>query len=368
MAIEAEPNLRGTAMADTVRRLREEHDNIRAALAHDLIRTPGRAIAAASALQRFWYFGGHSREGLALLDAALALDPELSAQERAKALRASGTLCECHGDYERASSLLHESVELLRKEGASDQLALALNNLGAVSLWRGDYETARQCFEESLGLKRQLEDELGSAMTLSNLAILAVKRGDYGVARTTQGEAVEILRRLGDPSSISIALQSLGETALLEGDAALARRYLEEAMEHHAHMDDPFSEAEQLVLLARCDLEDGAPHAARERITSAIERCLSLGHNGGLVIGLEAAADIAAERDTTRALHLLGAAGAIRDGLGAPPWMSDRAWRDRLLERVSAKLGEETGRGASRRGSTSRRGRRRRLACAHQFD
>jgi tetratricopeptide (TPR) repeat protein len=61
------------------------------------------------------------------------------------------------GDYEWATELLTESLELHRKAGDIRGVAWSLGNLANVSSDRGNYEQAKKLYEEGLALCRELD-------------------------------------------------------------------------------------------------------------------------------------------------------------------------------------------------------------------
>src|SRR5262249_10200874 len=139
LAERAEPELSGAAQAAWLRRLEQEHDNLRAALdwatagaaegvaagldgamrcAPPPCRAPGATAGAghvelglrlAGTLERFWEERGYRQEAYRRLTSLLRL-PGARARTgaRAKALRALGQLTAWRGDYPEAHSLLLE--------------------------------------------------------------------------------------------------------------------------------------------------------------------------------------------------------------------------------------------------------------------
>lgn len=101
LAEEAETAMAGPGQTTWMARLGREHDNLRAALGW--LRGAGeaeRGLRLASALLRFWWFGGYLAEGRSKTEALLDLPRirEVPDAVRAKALRALGVMIYRHAD------------------------------------------------------------------------------------------------------------------------------------------------------------------------------------------------------------------------------------------------------------------------------
>src|SRR6266851_2800249 len=115
LAEEAEPALKGPLLAEWLDRLEREHDNLRAAL-HWTIEG-GRAEMAlrlGSALESFWVVSGHSNEGLAFMERALAGSAGVTANVRAKASLAAARLAFNQSNYDQGEMLAQQSLALFR--------------------------------------------------------------------------------------------------------------------------------------------------------------------------------------------------------------------------------------------------------------
>jgi predicted ATPase/transcriptional regulator with XRE-family HTH domain len=312
LAEEAEPQLTGPEQADWVARLAGEHDNLRAALGWARAQGAGEeGLRLAGALWRFWILRGNLSEGRGWLDGALAQGGAGSAALRARVLYGAGNLAYWQGDYERAATLLGESLAVFRQAGDTQDMAWALNDLGLVAYAQGDYERAGALFTESLALKRHLGDTRDIAVSLNNVGFTAATRGDYGRAVALLEESLALAREVGDTYGIITASTSLGLVSYLQGDAAQAAVLQKESL-----------------LLAR---QTGYLLLA----AIALER--------------HAEAD-AALGQVARAARLFGAAAVLRETIGAPPDAHDRAIRDQALADVHAGLGEEAFTAASTAG------------------
>ncbi|WP_026332399.1 tetratricopeptide repeat protein [Deinococcus apachensis] len=176
LAEEAAPELLGPEQARWLERLSTEHDNLRAALAWLLERRDaGAALRLAAALHWFWYVRGHHREGLALLEAALALP------------RVSGAAREL-GEYPAARARLDEALLLSQGAGARTQEAKVLHALGLNSRGLGGLEEAQAFLTRAEAIQREVGDRWGLSTSLNDLGITWLLRGEGARPPSLRGE------------------------------------------------------------------------------------------------------------------------------------------------------------------------------------
>ena len=238
LAERSEPALKGPDQAAWGERVEREHDNLRAALRHA---EPLAALRIAAALGFFWYTHGHSAEGAAQLERALAAaarraaaaaragppgarDPALPARRRARRgdlpggagdvprrgrpdarspsrSTRSGCMARERGDAAGARAAFEEASDALplaRRSPPARRLALqpglrgarpgaARRGRGAVRA-RASPSTARST------------TDWGVAQNLSGQGALALARGAPGEAAALLAEAVEALRAARRPA------------------------------------------------------------------------------------------------------------------------------------------------------------------------
>src|SRR5262249_53276594 len=140
-----------------------------------------------------------------------------------------------------------------------------------------------------------LSDSRGIAITLNNLGAVAADHGNREQAVAYYTEGLEAFRALGDRRSIGVTLANLGSLATEEGDLRGAAELYAEA------------------LRLRHDLDD------RPGIATCLEGLALVAGNGGKAEQMG---------------RLLGAADAVREAVGIPPTVADRARGDTLLAAV----------------------------------
>jgi non-specific serine/threonine protein kinase len=304
LAEKAEAQLQGAEQQTCLDRLETEHDNLRAALGWSV--AAGTDVASglrlAAAVWVFWQAHGYFGEGRGWLSRLLAASGDQPTAARAKALRTTGNLAYCQGDYPAALAMYEDSLATERKRGDRLGISHSLNNLGNVALSQRDYATARPLYEEALAIKKELGDQPSIARVLVNLGLLAHERGDYAGARALHEEALAIHRTLGNRDGVALALLNLGGNACGEGDYAAARALYAQSL--------------------------------------AIQR--ELGNKWVIAALLEGFAAVAAAMtEPGRAARLWGQAEQLREEIGVPLMPHDRPGYDGKIAAARTEMNDE---------------------------
>ena len=276
LAENIKPKLRSAERTSYKKQLDVEHDNLRVALrwsldgpTHDRIEMGARI---ACALEPFWKYQGHYREGRAWLEKSLKLlgaSEFSSAPLYAKTLYSEGHLATYQEDFASARPLLEKSIALykyiepldirslaaaltmlatatspenlalaydlsaeavklcltLGPEGTAD-LARSLVFAGHFAYQKGDYNMAKSYAEESRALWQQTDYFWESAASISNLGHIAVRRKDYFSARTYYEESLRLHQEAEDVWAIATLISWLGDLERIVGNYEEAgRRY-----------------------------------------------------------------------------------------------------------------------------------------------
>ncbi|GBF06979.1 hypothetical protein DAERI_110161 [Deinococcus aerius] len=280
LAARARPELRGPTQAGWVSRLEFAHDNLRAAVRHDL--DTGNAAGAAGLawdLYLYWWVAGHLAEVRAWMEEVLASGVPLPDLARAQALYYARAITFWQAEPGPLAPDLEESAALFEAGGDLSGAGVASLALGLALAAAVPPDPARvgAAFARSLALFRQAGDAWGEAMALLTLGRAALSAGQVAGARARFEESLALTRREGDQLGLAIAENHVGWTALLLG-------HPDEAAAHFAA---------------------GLSLSARLR------------HDEGVAYGLEGLLAVAARRgDTPRAARLLGASRALREQTG----------------------------------------------------
>jgi tetratricopeptide (TPR) repeat protein len=290
---------------------------MRAALSWSLEKEPETALRLAGALARFWEMRARFLEGSSWLEAVLRqsgrLDMVTDSATRAKLLSEAGTFAWHRGDYDRATELHGEALELYRQVGDDSGVAFALICLGTQRLENSDYERATPLYEAALTISRRIGDRPNIAMAIRSLAEVARQRGEYERAKTLGMECLSLYQEMTDEFNVAATVGWLGLLTVWSGD------------EH--------------------DLADGF---LKESL--ALNR--EVGNWGYGVYCLEGFAGLAGARaQGARAARLWGAAETLRESIGAPPTPEARPYYERSMAAARAQLGEAAWEAAFAEGS-----------------
>jgi len=275
----AEPNLVGPEQAEWMRRLTDEHDNLRAALssAHDRGNVEAGARICA-AVWRFWWIRGHAEEGLLRLQPVIdagrnLLDSELLG----RTLHAAGTLAWANNRMSEAEAFHREALAVRRNVEDLDGIARSLGSLGNVLRERGDYTSAYDCYLESLELFRKLGDRRLIATSLLNLGTIADEMEGDNPSYAFYSESLAIYRELGDKQSMAIAQYNLANILWHRSEYAAAEDLLRACMEIRCQLDSRIQICFLLTHMARVFLLTGRAEAGVELLAAAWTHLNSLG-------------------------------------------------------------------------------------------
>jgi predicted ATPase/DNA-binding CsgD family transcriptional regulator/Tfp pilus assembly protein PilF len=302
----AAPKLKGRQQVVWLKRLEEDHDNLRAAMRWLLEEGEVEsAVRLAWALWLFWWYHGHQSEGSRYAEEMLDEGEYLDAHVRAKAIYVRAAMSYEMEDLELTMRLCEESAELFRQIGDRSGLAVTLGVLGITALQQGDVTRATSVFEEGLEIFREVGDRWGVVSTLAHLGIIPFSMGDNGRAARYFEEAVALSQDIGGriPASY-ISLYNLALIAQSEGDHKRASELYEEGLALAVEVGDKANAAYCLEGLAGL-----------------------FGQHG----------------ESRRAVRLYGASEATLETVGAPLYVhaQDRALYERAVGVLRSRLGEE---------------------------
>jgi tetratricopeptide (TPR) repeat protein len=303
----SEPELTGPDQLAYLERLEADHDNFRAALTWSLENEPETAFRLAGMLARFWEIRSDFSEGSRWLEAALGQSgrPNTITESAtlAKLLSEAGTFAYYRADFDHATALHGEALELYRELGDDSGVAFALMCLGAQYGEKGDHERGAPFFEEALALSRRIGDRRNIVTTLQNLADVERKRGNNERAKTLGMESMALAREMEDKWQLARIVGWVG-----------------------------------LLTVFRLDEHDLAEGFLKESLTLNRE----IGSWEYFAFCLEGFAGLAGAREQAeRAARLWGAAEALRKTIGAPLSIEGRLYFEHSMVAARAQLGEE---------------------------
>jgi non-specific serine/threonine protein kinase len=393
LAEQAAPEVMGPDQARWHAHLETERDNLRAALAWSVEQGDApRALRFATALRWFWYRQRHWDEGSTWPARVLALP---GAQEltplRAEVLEGAGLFAMWrepaaaqamweesiaidlqHGRparaaqthvflawllirlwrLEEAHARAETAVSLAEAAGDAGRRAIALALLAAVAARRGEHAAARAHHAEALALRHASGDVSGQSLLLLDMAKAAFLAGDGPLARTRAEEALRAARGAGIRQAVEEELRLITRVALAQGDLATAAARATELVEH-VQGQGLRAEADALAVLGQVTQAGGDPAGAAARYREALELARRLADPGeahpvlyrdtgdqpGVALALEGTAGLCAPAAPAPALHLAGAADALRVRARQPLTAAERAALDRALAAAREALG-----------------------------
>jgi len=232
LAEEAEPHARGPEQDAWIGRLRQEHENLIAALTwcnEDPV-DPQSGLRLAAATNFYWIWNG-VEQGHRLTRAVL--DRDLAAADtpaREGSLRAMAKLGLYGGRYDEALSYAQQSLATARRIGAPRPIVLALDELGSALNTVGRVDEALQHQEQALELARDLGDARLISALLNNIAESRRSAGQLDVAERCYRESLELSRTHGGRLGIVVVLNNLIRVLVARGSADQARRFAIECL------------------------------------------------------------------------------------------------------------------------------------------
>ena len=323
--------------AEVLSRTRAEQGNLVAALTWALESgdlATGAEICAALTYG-WWMPVGELPDGVRWLEKFAAAGTGLPEGTRGRLLcRLAQLLGEQH-DYGRSRSYALAALQAFRTAGDTVEYTRALLTVAAAEMGVGDLEGATRRRDEGLPLARKTGDVWSVAHALRGSAGLARKAGDLATARAELEECLSVVRRAGSgwfDVRFTIVLATIVADA---GDPDEAWRLYHETLENLQYVGTRTDRAQCLAGLGRLAIERGDLDAARGFLAEATRLSDAAGQRLFLARELEAFADLAERAGEPRdAATLAGAAGAIREEIGAPPASGDRMAH--LLDRLAA--------------------------------
>jgi predicted ATPase/class 3 adenylate cyclase len=244
----------GPAQRETLDRLEQEHDNLRAAIAWAIeTKAADAALRLGSALWRFWQMRGYLHEGLERLEGILAMEASHDYPERrADALSAAAGVAYWLGDTDSARAYYDEEIAARRALGDTRGLAEALYGVSftwTVSRGPLDEPTVRfavEAINEALELFRQVGDDAGVGRCEWALANVEWGAGHLLEAREHALQALGVFERIDDRfmvgwSNYTLGLGEISEDVVGGGmpeHRAQARRWLQKALGIFAESQD----------------------------------------------------------------------------------------------------------------------------------
>ena len=335
------PELVGPGAQAALDALAQEHDNLRALLAHTLGEDLELGFATTGALRRYWEMSARGREIRAWLEQALPHAEEPASRARTGAELVLGRQLVDAGEYAGADAVFGRVVARARERDWPGEAAVALTQLAWLRLAAG-------AEDESLRSPRKRSSWPGGPATCGRSASVSrcwrrrISSGERFSERGTASiRASTVARRLGDRRALVMAMVNSGFGAMRAGDLDASRATLSEALRLSEELDHPVSTVAVLSLLGALANLSGDHDRARDLLLETLERGRELGRPIHLLEALTELALALADSDPRAASCFLGAAdaGYAQRDIVRPE--AETARFDVLRRELAAALGEQ---------------------------
>ena len=245
----AAQRLVGAGQADWLRRVRDDLDSYRAALAWLIERERGTEAAdIAWGLLFFWFIRGHAAEGIQWYEQVLAV-PSVSPLTESRARTGAAVMWYSRGELGRARAELRAARALAADLGAMDVVALADLMTGHVEHLDGCVSAARERFADSMKAFQSLASPWGIGSALCAMGWVALAAGHAEEADRLVGEAECALRDAGPWfGALGLYVRALVAVQHRNPDAAIA--YVRQSLMLIRSVHDKFAFVHVMVPLA----------------------------------------------------------------------------------------------------------------------
>ncbi len=126
-------------------------------------------------------------------------------------------------NFDAATRLLEEALDLRRRQGDRQGESEVLLNLGIVAYEQGLLEKAKISYTESMQIKEEMGSDIEGIIKLThNLGLIAREQGDNSRAIIHYNKALEMARQVNDVQTQATILNNLGTIMMMEdNDEAL---------------------------------------------------------------------------------------------------------------------------------------------------
>jgi predicted ATPase len=212
---------------------------------------------------------------------------------------------------------------------------------GVIAYQRGELEEASTQLQLSLGLWKAVGNREAEARVLDSLAVTAVYQENYELAAVLGQQVLDLWLVLGHRWGVGFSYLNLGVHAILRKEYALATSHEEKALAILLEVGDTYGVANARHNLGDIARETGDRASAFENYAASLEMFRDLGDRRSLCMVYEATALLLAGSAPLDALRLVGAADALRQGIGSPRSAADSARIEEELGDARQRLGAD---------------------------
>lgn len=280
----AKPHFRGPEQAEWLVRIKDDHENIRTALARMCAdrEFADDALRLVAGLWPFWVARGDLTEGRQWCDTAIKnVQKRAQYSVWAEALTGSGTLAWLQADFPAATARVGEAIELFRKCDDQKGLAKALNILANVKTAKGYKQEAKEIYAESLAIRRRIGDRSGIGGSLNNLGAIAIEASELDLAKELLEESRDIFDEIGDRNYYGLALKNLGTVSEFQGRYAESLSLFKKSLEIYREVGDEHRAVTSQAHIATIYMKQGDIETARKMFGECLDFRKEIGDKRG---------------------------------------------------------------------------------------
>jgi predicted ATPase len=380
LAQRAESELQGSAQIICLRRLDDELDNLRRAIAWGMTHAAPLALEVIGPLWFFWRTRNHLIEARRAAEEALAHVNGSAPLAKAHALLTAGVMAyyqgehDTSGDYLRKARRIYETLShragqalvdarIARIDMYHDRFAeavalarrshalaeneeeawlsgYALLTLGEAYGRMGRDDDMAEAYQRGLDIMRAIGNPWGQAIGYNGIAGQALNAGRWPAAIESYEKSLAMHRDVGDLGEVSKVLSNLGECARATGDFARAETLYREALQMRLDMGALFGTRILRHNLAQALMAQGELDDAEDILRELLNSIASTedGHSVGTYLVAVGTLWLKQERNLALAVRCYAAAIrailAVSDGLDEPDRGIFESNRHALRERL----------------------------------
>ncbi|MEO0248659.1 MAG: tetratricopeptide repeat protein, partial [candidate division WOR-3 bacterium] len=204
------------------------------------------------------YFLGNFRQAEPeLLKAVESLKKVEGGRYFGNALNVYGALLNSKGEYKKAAKVIQQAYDCFSESASFDDLAHATNNLAYSYIMMRDFDRASKLLTESLELRRRSKDIAGESVTLELVGRLKLEKGDLKEAEQVLRQAIESAELAKNQHEKTVALITFGRVLMAEQRFSECGETLEEALRLAIELKNKSLQAEAHTYLAELSLHKG---------------------------------------------------------------------------------------------------------------
>jgi tetratricopeptide (TPR) repeat protein len=218
-----------------------------------------------------------------------------------------------------------------------------------IATMRGEYELAEERALKSLRIWQQLGDKRGIALVLETLSLISMDRGRDSEAADFQRQARDLYLELGFKGGLASVLHNMSQVLVGQAKLEAATELANESLALYRELGEDRGIALSLMSLGDVARRREAVDEAEDWYREALRLFGQIGHRLQIGQVLERLAVLAANvkggpepkisGQWKRAAHLMAAASAIRDDMGAPWTVPERRTLEPELDRIRTAMG-----------------------------